>query len=401
MVKKEFVTLPLDAIIPYEKNPRINDDAVADTMESIKQCENLDPIEIDEKNVILSGHTRLKALKKLGYAETECVRYSGLSEDRKKKYRILANKVAEKSKWDIDLLASELDGLDFDGFDFGFDVDLDQREEDPVEVREDDYELALPEKPKSKPGDIYQLGRHRLMCGDSLSPENIALLMDGCMADMILTDPPYNVDYEGTAGKIKNDNMEDEHFRRFLTDTFKAADGVLKPGGAVYIWHADSEGFNFRAACKDAGWNVRQCLIWNKNSLVMGRQDYQWKHEPCLYLWKEGAAHFWNNDRSQTTVIDCDKPKKNDIHPTMKPVKLFDYLIQNSSRKDEIVLDMFGGSGTTIIACEQDGRAARVMELDPRYVDAAVKRWEEFTGEKAVLINGGEINGMLRDKRSN
>ena len=387
MVKKEFVTLPLDEIIPYEKNPRINDDAVADTMESIKQCENLDPIEIDEKNVILSGHTRLKALKKLGYTETECVRYSGLSEDRKKKYRILANKVAEKSKWDIDLLADELEGLDFDGFDFGFDVDLDQREEDPVEVREDDYELALPEKPKSKPGDIYQLGRHRLMCGDSLSPENIALLMDGCAADMILTDPPYNVDYEGTAGKIKNDNMEDEHFRRFLTDAFKAADVALKPGGAVYIWHADSEGFNFRAACKDAGWNVRQCLIWNKNSLVMGRQDYQWKHEPCLYLWKEGAAHFWNSDRSQTTVIDCDKPKKNDIHPTMKPVKLFDYLIQNSSRKDEIVLDMFGGSGTTIIACEQDGRSARVMELDPRYVDATIKRYEEFTGEKAVLIN--------------
>lgn len=388
MVKKEFVTLPLDEIIPYEKNPRINDDAVADTMESIKQCENLDPIEIDEKNVILSGHTRLKALKKLGYTETECVRYSGLSEDRKKKYRILANKVAEKSKWDIDLLAGELEGLDFDGFDFGFDVDLDQREEDPVEVREDDYELVLPEKPKSKQGDIYQLGRHRLMCGDSLSPENIALLMDGCMADMILTDPPYNVDYEGTAGKIKNDNMEDEHFRKFLTDAFKAADEVLKPGGAVYIWHADSEGFNFRAACKDAGWNVRQCLIWNKNSLVMGRQDYQWKHEPCLYLWKEGAAHFWNSDRSQTTVIDCDKPKKNDIHPTMKPVKLFDYLIQNSSRKDEIVLDMFGGSGTTIIACEQDGRSARVMELDPRYVDATIKRYEEFTGEKAVLING-------------
>lgn len=388
MVKKEFVTLPLDAIIPYEKNPRINDDAVADTMESIKQCENLDPIEIDEKNVILSGHTRLKALKKLGYTVTECVRYSGLSEDRKKKYRILANKVAEKSKWDIDLLAGELEGLDFDGFDFGFDVDLNQCEEDPVEVREDDYELALPEKPKSKPGDIYQLGRHRLMCGDSLSPQNIALLMDGCVADMILTDPPYNVDYEGTAGKIRNDNMEDEHFRKFLTDAFKAADEVLKPGGAVYIWHADSEGFNFRAACKDAGWNVRQCLIWNKNSLVMGRQDYQWKHEPCLYLWKDGAAHFWNSDRSQTTVIDCDKPKKNDVHPTMKPVKLFDYLIQNSSRKDEIVLDMFGGSGTTIIACEQDGRSARVMELDPRYVDAAVKRWEEFTGEKAVLING-------------
>ena len=210
--------------------------------------------------------------------------------------------------------------------------------------------------------------------------------MDGAKADIIVTDPPYNVDYEGTAGKIQNDNMEDAKFREFLKDAFVTADHVLKPGGAVYIWHADSEGFNFRAACKDAGWTVRQCLIWNKNALVMGRQDYQWKHEPCLYMWKDGAAHFWNSDRSQTTVIDCEKPKKNDLHPTMKPIKLFDYLIQNSSRKGETVLDMFGGSGTTVIACEQDGRTARVMELDPRYVDAILNRYEEFTGEKPQLV---------------
>lgn len=224
------------------------------------------------------------------------------------------------------------------------------------------------------------------MCGNSLSSEDMALLMDGAKADMILTDPPYNVDYEGTAGKIQNDNMEDTKFREFLKDAFVTADQVLKPGGSIYIWHADSEGFNFRAACKDAGWTVRQCLIWNKNALVMGRQDYQWKHEPCLYMWKDGAAHFWNSDRSQTTVIDCEKPKKNDLHPTMKPIKLFDYLIQNSSRKGETVLDMFAGSGTTVIACEQDGRSARVMELDPRYVDAILNRYEEFTGEKPQLV---------------
>lgn len=390
MVKKEFINLKINEIIPYDKNPRINDDAVADTMESIRQCENLDPIEVDEHNVILSGHTRLKALKKLGFDSTECVRYTGLSEEKKKKYRILANKVAEKSQWDIDLLTEELEGLDFEGFDFGFDLNIDLGEEEHTEAREDDYDLVLPEEPKSRAGDIYVLGRHRLMCGDSLSAADLSRLMDGGTADMILTDPPYNVDYEGTAGKIQNDNMEDTRFRAFLTDAFKNADTVLKPGGAVYIWHADSEGFNFRAACKDAGWNVRQCLIWNKNSLVMGRQDYQWKHEPCLYLWKDGAAHFWNSDRAQTTVIDCDKPKKNDIHPTMKPVKLFDYLIQNSSRNGDVVLDMFGGSGTTIIACEQNGRAAMAMELDPRYIDASVKRWEEFTGQKAILIREGE-----------
>lgn len=385
MVKKEFVKLKIEEIIPYGKNPRINEDAVEDTAESIKQCENLDPIEVDEKNVILSGHTRLKALRKLGYKETECIRYSGLSEEKKKKYRLLANKVAEKSQWDIDLLREELEGLDFDDFDFGFDMDI-GIDEEVEEVKEDDFDGTLPEQAKSKRGDVYKLGRHRLMCGDSLSDEDMAVLMDGEHADMILTDPPYNVNYEGVAGKIQNDNMEDVEFRKFLTDAFTVADKVLKPGGAVYIWHADAQGYNFRAACKETGWNVRQCLIWNKNTMVMGRQDYQWKHEPCLYLWKDGAAHFWNSDRSQTTVIDCDKPHKSDIHPTMKPVKLFDYLIQNSSRKNEKVLDMFGGSGTTIIACEQDGRIARVMELDPRYVDAIIDRYESLTGEKAELI---------------
>jgi len=203
MVKKEFVTLPLDEIIPYEKNPRINDDAVADTMESIKQCENLDPIEIDEKNVILSGHTRLKALKKLGYTETECVKYSGLSENRKKKYRILANKVAEKSKWDIDLLAGELEGLDFDGFDFGFDVDLDQREEDPVEVREDEAPEA-PTEPKAKLGDLWQLGNsHRLICGDSTDVAVIDRLMDGVKADCVLSDPPYGMSLDTDFSTIK------------------------------------------------------------------------------------------------------------------------------------------------------------------------------------------------------
>lgn len=211
------------------------------------------------------------------------------------------------------------------------------------------------------------------------------------MADMLLTDPPYNVAYEGKTKDhltIQNDSMDNDSFRQFLRDAFTSADAVMKQGAVFYIWHADSEGYNFRGACFDIGWKVRQCLIWNKNSMVMGRQDYHWKHEPCLYGWKEGASHLWASDRKQTTVIDYQRPTKAEIHPTMKPVGLFDYQIKNNTKGGDIVLDLFNGSGTTIMACEQNGRVARCMELDPRYVDACVKRWENFTGEKAVLLDG-------------
>lgn len=258
------------------------------------------------------------------------------------------------------------------------------------DILEDEVPEA-PEEPKAKRGDIYQLGRHRLMCGDSTVVEEVKKLMDGNTADLLITDPPYNVNYEGKtkdALKIENDNMTDGAFRQFLIDAFTAADEVMKPGAVFYIWHSDSEGYNFRGACRDVGWTVRQCLIWNKNSLIMGRQDYQWKHEPCLYGWKEGASHLWASDRKQTTVIDYNKPLRNDIHPTMKPVGLFDYQIRNNTKGNDTVLDLFGGSGTTIIACEQDGRKCFTMELDPCYVDAIIERWENLTGEKAVLLNG-------------
>lgn len=217
----------------------------------------------------------------------------------------------------------------------------------------------------------------------------------GTTIDLLITDPPYNVDYVGKtkdALKIANDHMENDAFRQFLVDAFSSADEVMKPGAAFYIWHADLEGYNFLGACKDVGWTVRQCLIWNKNSMVIGRQDYQWKHEPCLYGWKEGAGHKWTSDRKQTTVIDMQRPTKADIHPTMKPIPLFDYQIKNNSRKGDAVLDLFGGSGTTIMACEQNGRNAYVMEFDPKYVDAIIKRWETFTGQKAVLISEGNCD---------
>lgn len=214
--------------------------------------------------------------------------------------------------------------------------------------------------------------------------------MDGELADLLLTDPPYNVNYTGKTKdhlKIENDKMSDSNFREFLRDAFVCADSVMKPGACFYIWHADSEGYNFRGACKDTGWQVRQCLIWNKNSMVMGRQDYHWKHEPCLYGWKDGASHLWAADRKQTTVIDFNKPQRNGEHPTMKPVGLFDYQIKNNTKGSDIVLDLFGGSGTALIACEQDGRKARIMELDPHYCDVIIQRWENLTGREATLCS--------------
>lgn len=229
------------------------------------------------------------------------------------------------------------------------------------------------------------------MCGDSTIIDDVEKLMNGEKADMLLTDPPYNVDYEGKTKdklKIKNDKMDNNNFRNFLVDAFSNADIAMKPGAVFYIWHADSEGYNFRGACFDIGWKVRQCLIWNKNSMVMGRQDYHWKHEPCLYGWKDGLGHLWTADRKQTTVIECERPTKNDLHPTMKPIKLFDYQIKNNTKECDIILDLFGGSGTTIMACEQNNRKAYIMELDAHYVDVIIARWEQFTGQKAVLVNG-------------
>ena len=392
MITKEFITVKLDELHPYENNPRINDSAVSHVKASIEQCENLDPIEIDENGVILSGHTRLLALQELGYTETEVVRISGLDEDQKRKYRILANKTNEIADWDFNKLAEELDGLDFDGFDFGFDSleRLEIQENENQKITEDDYEEELPEEPKAKRGDIYQLGRHRLMCGDSTSVEDIKKLVDGAVIDLWITDPPYNVEYVGKtkdALTIQNDSMDDSSFRQFLRDAYTAADAVMKPGAVFYIWHADSDGYNFRGACKDVDWQVRECLIWAKNCMVLGRQDYQWQHEPCLYGWKSGASHFWNSDRKQTTLLEFKKPARADIHPTMKPIALFDYQIKNSSKPGENVLDSFNGSGTTIMACEQNGRNAFAVEIDPRYVDATINRWEQFTGQKAVKLN--------------
>ena len=251
----------------------------------------------------------------------------------------------------------------------------------------------VPEAPVTVLGDVWLLGKHRVMCGDSTSIDAVEKLMAGGGADMLLTDPPYNVEYTGKtkdALKIQNDSMGDDDFRQFLRDAFVSADSVMKSGSVFYIWHADSEGYNFRGATHDAGWKVRQCLIWKKQTLVMGRQDYHWKHEPCLYGWKEGAGHLWAADRKQTTILEFDRPSRSGEHPTMKPVALFEYQMLNNTKGGDIVLDLFGGSGTTIIAAEKNGRYGYLMELDPKYCDVIVQRWQEFTGQTATLESTGK-----------
>lgn len=391
-------------IKPYKKNAKKHDKTQIDNVaESIRQFGFAQPLVIDKDNVLIIGHCRLLAAKKLKLKEVPCVRMDELTEEQVAKLRLLDNKLNE-SDWDFELLQEEVDGLDFDGFDLDWGGYSDI--EDSEVVEDEPPEVETQEPPVAQYGDIWLLGDHRLMCGDSTKSEDVDRLVDGEEVSLFLTDPPYNVNYEGTAGKIANDNMQDSAFRQFLTDAFRNANDHMKSGSAFYIWHADSEGYNFRGACIDVGWQIRQCLIWVKNSLVMGRQDYQWQHEPCLYGgkdevydpehepclygWKKGASHEWHAGRKQTTILEYDKPKKNDVHPTMKPVNLMSYLVRNSSQKGAIVLDLFGGSGSTLMACEQLDRVCYTMEYDPRFVDVIVKRWEKFTGKKAVRLNGHE-----------
>lgn len=386
----EIIIKGIDEIRPYENNPRVNDGAVGAVAESIREFGFQQPIVVDRDGVIIASHTRYKAAQKLGLTEVPVVVAGNLTDEQVRAYRLADNKTGELAEWDFSALEEELAGIgELDMSLFGFEP---KEMKEPEEITEDDYEEEPPEVPKARVGDIYQLGRHRLMCGDSTDVQAVQKLCQG-QVDILLTDPPYGVDYTGKtkdALKIQNDAKTDEALRDMLADAFSAANVVMKPGAVFYIWHADSKSLVFRLACQMAGWEVRQVLIWAKNTMVMGRQDYQWKHEPCLYGWKEGAGHLWASDRKQTTILEFDRPTKNKEHPTMKPVKLFDYQIQNNTKGGDVVLDLFGGSGTTIIACEQDGRCARVMELDPRYVDVIIDRWEKLTGERAVKIDGAE-----------
>lgn len=418
---------PLGWLTPYENNPRNNDEAVEPVANSISEFGFKVPIVATPDGEIINGHTRWKAAKKLKLKTVPVIIADDLTEEQVRAFRLADNKVAEIAQWDIELLLSEIESVDnLDMTLFGFtdsDYTLDdfEDEETGTDISEDEIESEGDSVSSVEYGDIYQLGRHRLMCGDSTSAGDMKELVNGEKIDLYVTDPPYNVAYEGEteeAMTIQNDSMDDASFRKFLRDAFEVADQHLKPGGAFYIWHADSEGLNFRAAVKETGWLLKQNLVWVKNSIVLGRQDYQWKHEPCLYGWKDGASHYFIDNRSLATVIEEDeenlkemtkgelisyiktmqensptsifyedKPVRSDIHPTMKPLKLIARCVLNSSKKGERVLDSFNGGGSTLMVCEKTERIYYGMELDPVYVERTIKRWEEETGLKAEKIN--------------
>ena len=418
----QIIELATEDLTPYANNPRNNDAAVRAVAASIREFGFKVPIVIDSNNVIVAGHTRHRAAQLLQLDTVPCIRADDLTEEQIQAFRLADNKTAELAEWDDDKLAVELAQLkDIDMSAFGFDelsdtAEVDEMGDDPDAMAEEITE------PITQLGDIWQLGEHRLICGDSTDKAVVSKLMDGAKADLLLTDPPYNVGYTGKTADaltIKNDEMGDKDFLEFLVKAFTAARENLRAGGAFYIWHADLQGLNFRKALTAAGFELRQCLIWVKNTIVLGRQDYQWQHEPCLYGWKDGAAHYFTDSRTEsnvfedrinvnklskdemkallkelladkqsTTVIHEDKPSASVEHPTMKPLKLLARQIRNSTRRGEKVLDTFGGSGSTLLACEQLGRVCYTVELDPKYCDVIIKRYEDLTGDKAVRVSG-------------
>ena len=434
--------LPVTSLKPYENNAKIHTpEQVEQIKQSILEFGFNDPIAVDEHGMVIEGHGRLLAVKELGWTEVECIRLDGMSEDQKRAYIHIHNQLTMNTGFDMDVLEAELksiEGIDmsFFGFDMDFELDPDFEFDDGENAQSQLAEAAAQKEPRAKRGQLWQLGAHRLMVGDSTDPDDVYKLTGGEVMDLCVTDPPYNValgqkDFNTNDARkrhrrtdglvIMNDSMEDGEFHDFLRDFYEQMFRVLKPGGSFYIFHADSEGLNFRAALKAAGGQLRQTLVWAKNSMTLGRQDYQWKHEPILYGWKEGAGHYFVNDRCQTTVFENrpdlanmsredlaelasfllakleavpnsiireNRPTRSQLHPTMKPIALCAKLIQNSSKRGDRVIDFFGGSGSTLMACEQTGRACYAMELDTKYADVILTRWEDETGEKAVLLSG-------------
>ena len=385
-----------DRLIPYLRNARTHSqEQVEQIAASIREFGFTNPILIGDDDVIVAGHGRLMAARLLGLKEVPVIVLAHLNEVQRRALVLADNRIAESAGWDEQKVAEELAALrelDFDLDVIGFSedevADLFNGLEDGTLSVDGSSVLARP----APNGGAEQGPADRQPVAGLTDAVAMVAFLAGEQVDMWLTDPPYNVAYEGgtaDALTIQNDDMKDDEFRAFLTGAYRAADAVMKPGGVFYIWHADSEGFNFRGACRDVGWRVRQCLVWKKSSFVMGRQDYHWKHEPCLYGWKDGAAHLWASDRTQSTILEFDKPSRNGEHPTMKPVALFAYQLLNNTNEGGIVLDSFGGSGTTLIAAQMHKRRAFLLELDPRYCDVIVKRWQEFTGQAATLQGDG------------
>jgi len=392
--------VPVDKLIPYVNNAKIHsEDQVTRIASSIREFGFLNPVLVDKDYNIIAGHGRVMAAKKLEMQTVPCLFVEGLTEAQRKAYILADNKLGELADWDMELVSSELEMLLDDDFDvdlIGFTEDELQKilNQDDTEAEDDDFDVdAELEKPTfSEAGDIWLLGRHRLICGDSTDQNVIDTLMDGKKANLVVTDPPYNVNYEGSAGKIKNDNMASDQFYQFLFDAFSCMEQAMANDASIYVFHADTEGLNFRKAFQDAGFYLSGCCIWEKPSLVLGRSPYQWQHEPCLYGWKAKGKHQWYSGRSDTTIWKFEKPKKNADHPTMKPIPLIAYPIKNSSMTNSIVLDPFGGSGSTLIACEQTERICCTCELDEKYCDVIVNRYIEQVGSSAdvYVIRSGE-----------
>lgn len=437
--------LPIEGLVPYANNSRTHsDEQVAQVAASIKEFGFTNPVLVDKDNMIIAGHGRVKAAMRLGITEVPCIRLDHLNDFQKKAYIIADNKLAMNAGWDDELLRLELGELLAEGFDVkltGFSDDeiknitLGADDVDEQGNTDDDEVPGFSNKNISVYGDVWVLGDHRVMCGDSTLIDDVEKLCAGVDVDCCWTDPPYNVNYESKAGKIQNDNMEDAAFRQFLRDAFVSAFAVMRTGAPMYIAHSDTEGYNFRGAFIDAGFKLSGCLVWVKPALVLGRSDYQWRHEPILYGWKPGSAHSWYGGRKNTTVFDAkdvpfivmedgsvqieigentlrisgeslqveeivgsivriEKPKRSAEHPTMKPVDLILRQLKNSSRRGDVVLDLFGGSGSTMIACQKTNRKARIMEFDPKYCDVIITRWQDFTGKEAIHEDGRKFNDL-------
>ena len=401
MSEMQWQTLPLGQLRPAAYNPRKalkpSDKEYQKIKNSIQEFGYVEPIIVNYDMTVIGGHQRLTVLKDLGYTEAQCVVLHIEDEAKVKALNIALNKIS--GEWNEQLLADLLVDLQ----DAQFNLDLTGFEAPEIDqlfsklhnkdIEEDNFDVEeeLKNPPFSKAGDIWTLGRHRVLCGDSTLPETFKLLMEGKRANLVLTDPPYNVNVEETAGKIKNDNMPDADFYNFLFCAFVNMEQNMEKDASIYVFHADTQGLTFRRAFADAGFYLSGCCIWKKNALVLGRSPYQWQHEPCLFGWKKGGSHQWHSDRKQTTIWEYDRPKSSKDHPTMKPIALMAYPIKNSTMTNCIVLDPFLGSGSTLIACQETGRICYGVELDEKFMDVIVKRYIEQVGSSdgvSVLRNG-------------
>lgn len=396
----EMQLVAVSKLVPYVNNARThNAQQITKLRSSLREFGFINPVIIDREYNVIAGHGRILAAKEEGIEKVPCVFVDYLTPAQKKAYILADNRMAMDAGWDEELLRVEIEALQAESFDVGL-TGFDEKDiaelfaGEDGDAQDDDFDVdeELQKPPVSKNGDVWLLGNHRLICGDSTKEETYAVLMDGKKANLVVTDPPYNVNYEGSAGKIQNDNMENDKFYQFLLDAFLNMEKAMADDASIYVFHADTEGLNFRKAFSDAGFYLSGTCIWKKQSLVLGRSPYQWQHEPCLYGWKKKGKHQWYSDRKQTTIWEFDKPKKNGEHPTMKPIPLIAYPIKNSSMSNCIILDPFGGSGSTLIACEQLGRICHTIEMDEKYCDVIVKRYIEQVGsaDTVSVIRAGQ-----------